>query len=209
MESEFPPNSEASKQEADEKDIKQVVQGKATRRKKPLWTKLRETFIGGDTKSANTHALFDILLPAARDMVWETGSEWLRTLVMGEGGRRRGSTPPQSGQFGHVNYRGFSMGQSASMSGPARAMSRAARARHDFDEIVLDSRTDAEEVIDRLIDLVEKYDQASISDLYELVGLASAHTDRRWGWTDLRGAGVSRIASGYLLDLPDPIPIQI
>jgi hypothetical protein len=87
-------------------------------------------------------------------------------------------------------------------------MSRQARARHDFDEIVLESRTEAEEVIDRLFDLVSRYESATVADLYELVGLASSHTDHKWGWTDLRGAGVSRVRGGYLLDLPDPHPLN-
>jgi hypothetical protein len=86
-------------------------------------------------------------------------------------------------------------------------MSRMARSRHDFDEIVLQSRTEAEEVIDRLFDLVSRYDTATVADLYELVGIQGSHTDHKWGWTDLRGADVSRTRDGYLLDLPDPIPL--
>jgi len=41
-----------------------------------------------------------------------------------------------------------------------------------------------------------------------LVGLAATHTDNKWGWTDLSGAGVSRIRGGYLLDLPEPEPLD-
>ena len=81
-------------------------------------------------------------------------------------------------------------------------------AKHDFDEIVLDQRAEAEEVIDRLYDVVSRYESATVADLYDLVGLPSTHTDHKWGWTDLRGAGVSRIRDGYLLDLPDPEPLD-
>jgi hypothetical protein len=87
-------------------------------------------------------------------------------------------------------------------------MSQRGRAKHDFDEIVLDQRSEAEEVIDRLYDVVNKYEQATVADLYDLVGLSSNHTDHKWGWTDLRGSGVSRIRDGYLLDLPDPEPLD-
>jgi hypothetical protein len=55
---------------------------------------------------------------------------------------------------------------------------------------------------------VSRYESASVADLYELVGLSSVHTDNRWGWTDLTGAGVSRIRGGYLLDLPEPEPLD-
>jgi hypothetical protein len=49
------------------------------------------------------------------------------------------------------------------------------------------------------------YGQASISDLYELVGITANFTDNKWGWTDLRSSSVSRARDGYLLNLPRPI----
>ena len=87
-------------------------------------------------------------------------------------------------------------------------MSRRARSQHDFDEVILDSRVEAEEVIDKLYEVVSRYGSATVMDLYELVGLPSSHTDNKWGWTSLRGAGVSRAHGGYLLDLPEPQPLD-
>lgn len=205
----FPPNSEASKKAGEnnpDKNIKRVTSGEATRKKKSLRKQLRDTFIAGDLKSSIKYVSFDILLPTLRDMLWEAGSGGIEKLIFGDS-RRRGSTPPQSGPTGYVSYNRYSMGGSR-MAGPQRAMSRAARSRHDFDEIELESRVEAEEVIDRLFDLVSRYETATVADLYELVGLPSTHTDHKWGWTDLRGAGVSRVRNGYMLDLPDPLPID-
>jgi len=83
-------------------------------------------------------------------------------------------------------------------------MTNRARKHHDFDEIVLATRAEATEVIDRLFDLVSKYEQASVSDLYDLVGLEATYADEKWGWRDVRGAGAVRVGGGYLLDLPKP-----
>ena len=91
---------------------------------------------------------------------------------------------------------------------PAQSMSHRGRVRFDFDEIILTSRAEAEEVIDRLFDMVSQWSRASVSDLYALVGFKSEHTDEKWGWTNLRGAGVSRVRGGYLLDLPEPEPLS-
>jgi hypothetical protein len=85
-----------------------------------------------------------------------------------------------------------------------RSISRRARATHDFDEIILPTRVEAEEVIDRMFDIVSQYETATVADLYELVGINSNYTDGKWGWSDFRGAGVSRVRNGYLLDLPRP-----
>jgi hypothetical protein len=204
----FPPNSEVSKQARQEKDISQVTSKKVVRKKKSLRTKFKELFIAGDAKSALRYVVLDVLLPAAKDMVVEAGAQGIEKLIYGDARRYRGSTPPQSGPTGYVQYNRYSGIMGGSRLTPSqRVMSRQARARHDFDEIILESRDEANEVIDQLFDVVSRYDTATVADLYELVGLASNHTDHKWGWTDLRGAGVSRSRDGYLLDLPDPHPI--
>lgn len=205
----YPANSEASKRvvsNKNEKNVERVTSGDAIRKKKSLRKQFKETFIAGDVKTSIRYVAFDILLPTLRDMLWEAGSGGIEKLIFGDS-RRRGSTIPQSGPTGYVSYNRYAVGRGP-LAGPQRAMSRMARARHDFDEIVLESRIEAEEVIDRLFDLVSRYETATVADLYELVGLPSSHTDNKWGWSDLRGAGVSRVRDGYLLDLPDPIPFN-
>lgn len=204
--SEFPPNSNTSKRDVvEEKNIERVTSGGATRRKKSLRKQFSETFVAGDAKTAVRYILFDVLLPSARDMIVEAGSQGIEKLIFGDS-RRRGSTPPQAGPTGYVSYNRYSMGGRS--TAPQRAMSRQARARHDFDEIVLDQRSEAEEVIDKLFEIVSRYESATVADLYDLVGLSSTHTDQKWGWTDLQGAGVSRVRNGYLLDLPEPRPLD-
>ena len=87
-------------------------------------------------------------------------------------------------------------------------LSRAARTRHSFDEIVIPSRQEAEEVLDRMYDLLSRYGSVSVADLYEMTGIQSTHTDIKWGWEALTGSRVSRLrAGGYLIDLPEPQPL--
>lgn len=201
---EFPSNSERSRQGASsEKNISSVVSGGASRRRKSLRKQFSEVFVAGDAKTAIRFVLFDVVLPATQDLVIEAGYQFIERLFRGES-RRRGATPPMSGPLGYVNYTRASSLPSSSQ----RALSRQARGRHNFDEIVLEQRAEAEDVIDKLFNLVSHYASASVADLYELVGLSSAHTDNKWGWTNLSGAGVRRIRGGYLLDLPDPQPLD-
>lgn len=205
---EFPPNSETSKRERSEgKNLTPVTRTGATRKKKSLRKKFSETFVAGDAKTAVQYALLEIGLPLARDWVWEVISEGIRSLIFGDSRRLRSSRFPQSGPTGYISYNRMSAPSRLSSSSQ-RALSRQARARHDFDEIILDERTEAEEVINRLYDLVSQYDAATVADLYDLVGLSSTHIDQKWGWTDLHGAGVSRVRGWYLLDLPEPEPIE-
>lgn len=200
----YPPNSKKlQEEEPEDKKIEAVASG--TRRKKPLGKRFRETFISGDAKTAATYVFFSVLMPAAKDMLVEAGSQGIEKLVYGEARRRGG---PSAGPMGHIAYNRMSQSNRPPVGG-GRQLSRRSRSTHDFDEIVLESRTEAEEVIDRLFDLVSRYESASVADLYELTGLESSHTDHKWGWTDIRGAAVARTRNGgYLLDLPTPEPLR-
>lgn len=213
----FPSNSHASKTGTDErpaaiepgvngsepKKVEKVVTGDVVRRKKPLGKRFMETFVGGDAKGVFGYVMMDVLLPAAKDTIADAVSQAVERLLFGEArstSRRTGARP---GNQPYVSYNRYSS------SGPRREeprqnISRRARSSHDFDEIILATRAEAEEVIDRIFDLISRYEQATVADLYELVGVTGNYTDEKWGWTDFRGAGVTRISNGYLLDLPKP-----
>lgn len=206
----FPSNSHRpveprpeAKDEKQEPRVERIVAGNVRRRKKPLGRRFMETFIGGDAKGVLGYVVSEILLPAARDTLADMVSQGVERMIFGEvrSTPRRGYRPgsPSHGS-GYVAYNRFS-GSSARRA-EERSVSPRSRATHDFDEIILASRVEAEEVVDRLFELISKYGHASVADLYELVGMASEFTDQRWGWTDFRGAGVTRISNGYLLDLP-------
>lgn len=203
---EFPPNSDRSKLgEYDEKKVERVTTAEPIRRKKGLGKQFKNTFFGGDAKGAMQYVVFGVLVPAAKDALADAGAQGIERLIFGESRYKRGGPP--SGPAGHIAYNRFTP-SGPRQETPPRALSRRARARHDFDEIVLNSRGEAEEVIDRLFDLVSRFESATVADLYDLVGLPSTHADYKWGWTDIRGAGVARVRSGYLLDLPEPEPLQ-
>lgn len=222
MESEFPSNSNkshqvdptANKGKPAEKKVEKVVTGEVVKRKKSLGSRFKETFISGaDSKSVMEYVLFDILIPAAKDMVVDATQAGLERKFYGEArsvGRRGYNRGPVGGGYTAYNRIGSSplVDPRARQDPRAIAPSRKARANHNFDEIILQSRVEATAVIDQLFELVSKYDQATVADLYDLVGVESSFTDQRWGWLDLRGADVIHVRNGYLLSLPRPEPID-
>jgi len=198
--SEFPPNSKTAKAGAREpKKIEQVASAKAVKRRKPLGRRFSEVFIGGDAKSAAGYVGHNVVVPAIQQLLLETGRTMLERIIMGDRAPRPFTTPTG---YSQTNYQARS--QTMRPQGPPTT-SRPARARHSFDELVLDNLQGAEEVIDRMLDILSQYEVATVADLYELVGFSPQHTDHKWGWTDLRGASVARVrGGGYLLDLPQP-----
>lgn len=199
---------------APQKNVKQITKGEARRRKRPLGTRVKEMFFGGgDARSVWGYVFGEVLVPAMKDMVADATTQAVERAVFGEARRGpRGWRQGNSSPIGHVRYDGYSRGGSSApwRSGPPqREMSQQSRARHNFDEIILDSRGEAEEVLDMLFEIVKEYGVASVADLYAMVGITSAYTDQKYGWSNLPGASVQHIRGGqYLLNLPRPEPLD-
>lgn len=205
----FPANSARSKAEPEPSVLKvdRVTKGGAIRRKKPIGKQLKETFVGGDINGAMQYVIFGVLIPAAKDAIADAGAQGIERLIFGESRKASRRGAPPSGRNGYVSYNHMGMGR-PSEADQRRSMSRKARATHDFDEIVLNERSDAEQVIESMFDLLSQYDSVNVGDFYELIGEPSSAIDRKWGWTSLQGAGVARVRNGYLLNLPDPEPLD-
>lgn len=197
----LPPNSKTAKAGGNQpKKIEKVASANAKRRKKSVGSRFKETFVQGDAKSAAGAVASNVIVPMIRDLMYEAGQTMMQKMIFGETRSQRHAPP--SGMFGRVDYSGVSNPTRASQ---AAAPSKPARARHSFDELVLDNRQGAEEVIDRMMDILSQWEVVSVADLYALVGFETNHTDFKWGWTDLSGAGVDRTRNGgYLLNLPQP-----
>jgi len=196
----YPSNSRKAKDAPQEKARpEKVVEGAVTRRKKGWRGKLSETFLSEDSTSVVSYVVMDVLVPAAKNAVSDAISQGIERMLFGEIRTRR--APVGGGRpGGYTNYNRM-------YEEPRRELSRQARATHDFNDIVLASRGDAEDVIDRLRDLISQYEVATVSDLYDLVGLTGDFTDDKWGWYDMRSASVRAVRGGYLLNLPRTQPI--
>lgn len=214
----FPSNSLGAKKPTPAKDstpkkIEKVVVGDVIRQKKPLGRRLSETFFGGDAQGVVGYVFMDVLVPALKDLTVDIVNTAIEKAIFGEvrGTGRRSTGRYGSSSSGYTNYNRYSSTAYGRQSEPPsrgreepRELSRRARSRHEFDEIILATRAEAQEVIDRMFDLISQYESATLADLYELVGVSGNYTDEKYGWTDFRGAGITRIRGGYLLDLPQP-----
>ena len=82
------------------------------------------------------------------------------------------------------------------------------KSRHNFDDIILASRGEAEEVLSHLVDLVLDYGQATVADLHDIVGIPIEYTDNKYGWQSLSRAEVQRVRDGWLIVLPKPVQLD-
>lgn len=72
-------------------------------------------------------------------------------------------------------------------------------------EVVLQSKEDAQAVLDAMYALLEQYEQVTLADMLELCGIASVFSDNKVGWTELNlNVEIKEAKDGYILNLPAP-----
>jgi len=72
----------------------------------------------------------------------------------------------------------------------------------DTDSIIFEQHGDADEVLDKMDEIIADYGVVSVADLCDLAGVTSSYADFKFGWSDLSAAGVRRVRDGYILKLP-------
>lgn len=199
---EYPSNSHTKKIKKEEttKKVEKVVKGSVVQKKKSLGKRMTETFLGDDISSVTSYVIHDVLIPAAKATLSDIVSGGIEMLLFGE---TKGSRTRRDKGKSYVSYSNYYKNDRDDRR--SRVDTSRNRARHNFDDIILESRGEAEEVLSHLVDLTEDYGMASVADLYELVGITSNFTDNKYGWTNLSSASVSRVRDGYLIDLPKTV----
>lgn len=200
----FPSNSHKRKEETKkpEKKVEKVTSGKVVKQKKTLGKKFTETFLGDNIESVSSYIIYDVIIPAAKNMISDTVSNGIEMLLFGQ---TRGSRTRRDKGKSYVSYSNYYKDRGRDRD---RQVSQRNRARHNFDDIILESRGEAEEVLSHLVDLTEDYGMASVADLYDLVGVTSNFTDNKYGWDNLSSGRVVPVRGGYLLELPRPIVLD-
>jgi hypothetical protein len=202
----FPSNSIASDKSEDEYPVvepKRIVKGRILRKKKTLTSSFSEAFFGDQAENVVGYVLSEIVLPSIKTLISDMIGSSVDMFLFGE--NRTSSRGRKKGGNGSViSYGSFYQNISA-----AKNNRPGFRPGHRFDDIILEDRGEAQDVLDNLIDLLDTYDQVSIGDLNELVGLEGKHTDNKYGWTNLSKADVRRVNGGYLLDLPRPVELEL
>ena len=193
-------NHKVRKEGSSEKQVVKVTSGKVVQKKKSLGKKFAETFLGDDIESVSSYILHDVIIPAAKNMMSDTVSNGIEMLLFGQ---VRGSRTRRDRDKSYVSYSSYYDRDKKPTRPSARNTSR-----HNFDDIILETRGEAEEVLSHLVDLTEDYGMASVADLYDLVGITSNFTDNKYGWDNLSSASVNRVRDGYLISLPRTIVLD-
>lgn len=202
MMTDYQPNSHRSKANntTEKKNVEKIVSGKVKTKKKNELQKFAGNIISEEASNLKSYILLDVLIPAIKDAIEDVVTNGIRMLLRGETGARRSGS---SSGISKVSYN-----KAYNSREPIGSHSTRARVGYSFDDIVLESKREAEEVLARMDELIDTYGIVSVADMYDLVGIVGNYTDNKYGWTNLRAAETVRVRDGYLLKLPRVMPID-
>ena len=204
MNEEYKPNShkfrEGQAEALTDKKIEKVVRGKVKTKPRSGMSKITDVFISEDASNVKSYIVMDVLVPAVKKAISDIVRDGIDMILYGESRGRRSSTSSS-----YVSYRDYSRSDDRDRD---RFRDSRTRSGYNHDDIILESRGEAEEVLTRMDELIDTYGVVSVADLYDLIGKSCEYTDNKYGWTNIRNAEPIRVRDGYMLKLPKALPIK-
>jgi hypothetical protein len=77
-----------------------------------------------------------------------------------------------------------------------------------FKELIIPSLEEAKKVLNDLQYSIEAYGKVSVLDYYDLVGVKTKPFYANYGWSDINGTQIIEVDNGYLIKLPNAVPIN-
>lgn len=188
----YPGNSDRAKEK---KEIAPVA--KARVKRESTARKVVGEIIKEDARSVGETVLWDVIIPTVKNLISDTVTRGIESMLYGD-------SRPRS-RNNYSDYSGYSRPKGSRDRPVERRERRSARqAEPERNEIIFDTRSDANDVIDRMSDIIDQYGQASLADLNALIGASSNFIDDNWGWTDMGSFNVRQVRDGFMLTHDEP-----
>lgn len=200
----YRPNSNRFKEQQKEKERekrvdKPVVTGKVMTKKKSKFSKFADEFISEDAKNVKSYVFGEVLIPAIKKAISDIVTDGIDIILYGESRGRKRSTADR------VSYTSYSNRDYDRSSRDPRPILSSG---YSYDDIILTTRGEAEDVLSRMDELIDAYGLVRVADLFDLVGKTCNYTDNKYGWTNIRNAEIVRVREGYWIKMPRAIPID-
>jgi len=215
----LPSNSHSARSSSEKEPreaVQRVVQGEVVVRKKPRLKRLTGAFFANRADVVAEMVTKDVLLPSFRNLLADSAYSFIDRMIFADGRGRASSRNFVQGVVTSIGSYGLQQPPQTNYAGIGRgapqhqqpALSHTARARHDFREVVIPTRLEAEAVLDALFNRIAMYNAVTVADFLELCGVTAEWTDDKYGWSDIRGTGILRVGPGFVIDLPAPVVLD-
>ena len=175
------------------KKLEPVVKGKKKTKKN-----YKNVFMQQDLGSIGSYIVMDVLIPACKKAAVDIVTNGINMLFYGE--TKRGSERGSGGyaRTPYVSYSEYSRDD---------RRDRSYSTGYGQEDIIYETRREAEDVLASLDAQLEQYGMVSVADYKDVSGVTGSSSDYDFGWTNLRAAKVVRCRDGYFISLPRPKPL--
>lgn len=193
-----------------EKKIDPVVKSATKIQKKSFVARVKKGVDDWDIPGVIRHAYHEVAIPAAQNLFYDTIVDAIGRVTFKHGGRRYPG--PHGGSMitygGRVNRDPREPRDRDPRTAPRPT--QGPRGRRMADNVIFDTRGEAQDVLDGLNDVLLEYDFVTVGDLYELLGRPqdANPVDWKWGWVVAVDAPITQTRDGFMLDLPPVGPID-
>ena len=214
LEEKYKPNTNRSRESTEKHDLSpsdKHIRKITTSLEPTVKSKAQEVagiFIKSDARTVMDDITYHVIIPSIMEMIMEGLHSAVDLFFKGTTSGRRGVSDRYRSDS-RVSYRKYyddkeRRGKRYYDDGPSERPSRR-RSGHHVDDIILDNRWEAEEILDEMQGEITKHDFVSVADLYEMIDRDWDWTATKWGWDDLGKARIEKLRrGGWELILPEP-----
>lgn len=203
----FPGNSykerEANKNQQNRPELEPVVKSGGVKvSKKSEGRKILDRLFGSDeARSVGDYIFYDVLVPAAKDMIYDAVTGGLSMRLFGTS-----RVSSRVRRNGHTDYNGISrQARPVDRSENRVRSTRSVRSKMYDNCFDFNIRSEAYQVLDILMANIESDGCTTLADFYHLCELPSDFTDNNYGWYDLSTVKIRPYGDKWRLTLP---PVQ-
>lgn len=189
---------------SDSTNTKAVISATPVKRKKNFFGKLSE-----DGKDVGSLLYEDTIKPGIQNLAYSIFDETVgvldgiaKRLIFKDDVDIRGKRKKKNGGIAYIGYDEY-WDDRHKANNKARINSSL-----DFDQLLYDTKSEAEKVLTKMQIVIEDFDKVSLADYYEFSNTTAPHTYVNYGWYNLESASVKRIRYNgeekFVLVLPKP-----
>lgn len=179
-------------------------------KKKSLLSGFLDTFIREKPKDVGKYVFSEVIVPAIMDTIYDAITNAVSMTFYHKAGKRRPSDGNSIGS--RFNYNAISSPSIRKEKTPVYGGSKGGL--RSFRNLVFESKGEAEEVRDSMLEYIDKYGSLSVLNFYDIAQVSMddcEFTDNNWGWKrDSIGQMkvIGDVANGFYINLPRCEPID-
>lgn len=197
-----------------DKHIQPVAKGRVKKSGVGKW--LGNVFFGEEGfRGWSGHMFYDVVVPSIQNGLADMATTAIQRAIFGQDYIHARRTTPSYWGRGVNNVTRIDSWRDANRQDYTRNYAKRNRKASNYvEEIIFDTRQDAQEVFNIMLANLDAYGVVTVGDFYELSDQPSKFTDQSFGWTisgngqGLQGARiVAARGGGFKINFPQPVEV--